>query len=126
MSKAMLVAASVAALALASSAVAEPFGAGRSREGSVEPRGAERRHDFWEGRDRLAERHRRRPATQGPPPGQSAAGYPGQTPYPYGGYDYGASYGYGYGGYSGAYGDTPPRPAPPHSPRGLHDGLWYY
>ena len=126
MSKALLVATAVAGLALATSTLAEPFGDGRSREGSLEPSPraeAEPRHDLWERGDRHAERrHRRRHA---PPAQAPSPGYPDQTPY---GYDaYGGYGGYNYGGgYSGDYDNAPPRPAPPPSPRGLHNGLWYY
>jgi len=123
MSKALLVASIMAGVALATTAVAEPFDAGRSREGAAEARAraAEQRRDLWEARDRMArQRNHRRypPATQGPPPGQNAGGYPRQTPYAYG-----APNG---GGYGGDFANPPPRPPPPPSPRGLHDGLWYY
>ncbi|WP_166143934.1 hypothetical protein [Methylosinus sp. RM1] len=122
MSKVLLVASIVAGVALATAAEAEPFGAPRARESAApqQSRAAEeqRRHDLWEARERLAEqreRQRSRHRNAGDYPG---SGYPGQAPY---------AYGAPYGGYG--YGDDvapPPRPAPPQSPRGLHNGLWYY
>jgi hypothetical protein len=127
MSKALLVASIVAGVvAFAGSATAEPFGAARSREGGVQPSpraqaAQEERHDLWEGSERLAEQRRRHRHRQAYPAGQNAGGYPGQN----GGYNYG--YGGGYLGDYDTYGNPPPpRPAPPQSPRGLHDGLWYY
>ncbi|WP_018265134.1 hypothetical protein [Methylosinus sp. LW4] len=121
MSKALLVASIVfAGVAVAASARAEPFARDRQREGGAGPsraQAAEQRRDLWEARKHAYEQRRRQRERQrhAPPPGQNAGG-----PAPYG---YGAPYG---GGYYGDYVNPPPRQAPPPSPRGLHDGLWYY
>lgn len=120
MSKALLVASIVfAGVAIATSALAEPFA--RDREGGAGPsraQAAEQRRDLWEAREQAYEQRRRQRERQrhALPPGQNAGG-----PAPYG---YGAPYGGGY--VSGDYVNPPPRQAPPPSPRGLHDGLWYY